>query len=85
MLGYCSQEMRIWYGCRQKLHEVADPDCIPKGSCVGPLWVCYGFLARDFNILPTKELHRRVWVEANINLHLPPIDGMKAAVAVLRG
>ena len=32
----------------------------PKGSNVVPFWVCYGFLVRDYNILPKKELHRRV-------------------------
>ena len=36
---------------------------IPKGSNVVPFWVCYGFGVRDYNILPEKELHRRVWVE----------------------
>ena len=35
---------------------------LPKGSNVVPYWVCYGFLLRDYNILPKKELHRRVWV-----------------------
>ena len=35
---------------------------LPKGSNVVPFWVCYGFLVWDQNILPKKELHRRVWV-----------------------
>ena len=35
---------------------------LPKGSYVVPFWVCYGFLVRDDNILPKKELHRMVWV-----------------------
>ena len=26
-----------------------------------PFWVCYGFLVRDYNILPKTELHI-VWV-----------------------
>ena len=36
---------------------------LPKGSYVVPFWVCYGFLVRNYNILPKKELHRRVWVD----------------------
>ena len=40
---------------------------LPKGSYVVPFWVCYGFfLVRDYNILPKKELHRRVWLEAEL-------------------
>ena len=35
---------------------------LPKGSNVVPFWVCYGFSVRDSNIVPKKELHRRVWV-----------------------
>ena len=35
---------------------------LPKSSNVVPFGVCYGFLVRDCNILPKKELHRRVWV-----------------------
>ena len=35
---------------------------LPKGSNVVPFWVCYGFWGRNDNILPKKELHRRVWV-----------------------
>ena len=35
-----------------------------KGSYVVAFWVCYGFFARDWNIIPKKELHRRVWVGA---------------------
>ena len=34
---------------------------LPKGSYVVPFWVCYGFLVRDYNIVPKKELHRRVF------------------------
>ena len=37
-------------------------ESLPKGSNVVPFWVCYGFWVRDYNILPKKELHRRVWV-----------------------
>ena len=33
-----------------------------KGSYVVPFGVCYGFLVRDYSILPKKELHKRVWV-----------------------
>ena len=36
---------------------------LPKGSYVVPFWVCY---VRDFNILPKKELHRRVWVGSRV-------------------
>ena len=36
--------------------------CLPKGSNVVPFCVCYGFWVRDYNILPQKELHSRVWV-----------------------
>ena len=43
---------------------------IPKGSNVVPFWVCYGFWVRDYNILPKKELHRRVWVEPNVGFHV---------------
>ena len=35
---------------------------VPKGSNVVPFWVCYDVLVRDYNGLPKKELHRRVWV-----------------------
>ena len=35
---------------------------LPKGSNLVPFWVYDGFLVRDDNILPKKELHRRVWV-----------------------
>ena len=35
---------------------------IPKGSNVVPFWYVMVFLVRDYNILPKKELHRRVWV-----------------------
>ena len=35
---------------------------LPKGSNVVPFGVCYGFVVRDYTILPKKELHRRVWV-----------------------
>ena len=35
---------------------------LPKGSNVVLFWVCYGFWVRDYNRLPKKELHRRVWV-----------------------
>ena len=35
---------------------------LPKRSYVVPFWVCYGFLVRDYSILPKKELHRRLWV-----------------------
>ena len=28
-----------------------------------PVWVCYGFLLRDYNLIPQKEIvHRKVWV-----------------------
>ena len=36
---------------------------LPKGSNVVPFRVCYGFWVKDYNRLPKKELHRRVWVE----------------------
>ena len=35
---------------------------LPKGSNVVPFWVCYGFGVDDYNIVPKKELHRRVCV-----------------------
>ena len=35
---------------------------LPKGSNVVPFWDLYGFWVRDYNILPKKELHWRVWV-----------------------
>ena len=36
---------------------------LPKGSYVVPFGVCYGcFGVRDYNVLPNKEQHRRVWV-----------------------
>ena len=35
---------------------------LTKGSNVVPFWVCYGFLVKDYNVPPKKELHRRVWV-----------------------
>ena len=38
---------------------------LPKGSNVVPFWVWYGFGVRDDNILPKKELHRRVWVNSS--------------------
>ena len=41
---------------------------LPKGSCVVLFGVCYGFWAGDYNILPKKELHRRVWVASLNNL-----------------
>ena len=44
------------WGVPQRVH-------VPnKGSYVVPFWVCYVFLVRDYNVLPQKELHRRVWV-----------------------
>ena len=39
---------------------------LPKGSYVVLFWVCYGFLVREYNILPKKELHRRVWVGCRV-------------------
>ena len=52
-LGFKGSGFRVWG--------------LPKGSYVVPFWVCYGsamvFLVTDYNILPKKELHRRVWVE----------------------
>ena len=33
---------------------------LPKGSKVAPFWACYGFWARDYDIRPEKEPHRRV-------------------------
>ena len=39
---------------------------LPKGSYVVPFWVCYVFLIGDCNILPKKELHRRVWVGSRV-------------------
>ena len=33
---------------------------IPKGSYVVLIGVCYGFWVREFDIVPKKELHRRV-------------------------
>ena len=41
---------------------------LPKGSYVVPFWVCYGFLVRDLDILPKKELRRRVWVESRAHM-----------------
>ena len=38
-------------------------ESLPNGSNVVPFWVCYGFWVRNYNILPKKELHRRVWVD----------------------
>ena len=35
---------------------------LPKGFYVVPFWVCYVFWVRDYNILPQKEQHWRVWV-----------------------
>ena len=35
---------------------------IPKGSHVLPFGVCYGFWVREYDLVPKKELLRRVWV-----------------------
>ena len=45
-----------------------EPYTLPKGPNVVPFWVCYGFWVRDYNILPKKELHRRVWLNPMIQL-----------------
>ena len=37
-------------------------DRVYPGANVVPFWVCVDFWVRDYNILPKKELHRRVWV-----------------------
>ena len=39
-------------GCRSFKLRVQG---IPKGSYVVPFWVCYGFLVRDYNILPKRN------------------------------
>ena len=57
-----------------KLRLRSDLQGLPRGSYVVPFWVCYGFLVRDYNILPKKELHRRVWVGMQVG---------KAKVAVM--
>ena len=42
----------------------------PTGSYVAPFWVWYGFLVRDYTILPKKELeplvHRRLQDKASL-------------------
>ena len=38
----------------------------PKGSYAVPLWVCYVFLVKDYNLLHKRELHRRFWVAREV-------------------
>ena len=45
----------------QSVNPYPKPSTLPNGSNVVPFWVSYVFLVRDDNILPKKELHRRVW------------------------
>ena len=60
-LGIMEKKMEASYYLRFRVEDL-EIRALPKGSYVVPFWVSYGFLGMDYNILPTKELHRRVWV-----------------------
>ena len=57
----CLADPQIFWSLGSLISLTGTPR-LPKGSNVVPFGVCYGFLVRDYNILPRKELHRRVWV-----------------------
>ena len=65
-IGGAAQDLLTFASCISKpkfRRMVTVPYCsLTHGLLCSPFWVCNGFVVRDYNILPDKELHRRSWV-----------------------
>ena len=82
----------VAFGLLLQLPMIATEHPKPKGSNVVPCWVCYGFSARDCNILPKKELHRRVWLNpkpqtliTGMSRKVSPPDHLHRTIRVIWG